>query len=133
MYLLDTDICSYFLRGRYGLREKFEEVGVDALHISRVTVAELLVLAHKNPSGRISMNTVERLARTLVFLDIDEPAWAVFPMLKARLQQAGLPRGDFDILQASVAITRGLILVTNNEDHFQPMDVPLANWVPRGP
>jgi len=133
VYLLDTDICSYFLRGRYGLKEKFESISAGGLHVSRVTVAELLVLAHKNPGSRISTRAVAELATALVFIDIDDAAWAAFSVLKARLLQAGLPRGDFDILQASIALTRDLTLVTNNEDDYRPMGIRVENWVPRVP
>jgi len=68
-----------------------------------------------------------------VFIDIDDAAWAAFSVLKARLLQAGLPRGDFDILQASIALTRDLTLVTNNEDDYRPMGIRVENWVPRVP
>lgn len=108
MYLLDTDICSYFLRGRYGLQEKFERVGHAALHVSRVTIAELLVLAYKNPGSRINQERIEELARALVFVELDEPAWVLFSVTKARLLRAGRPTGDFDILQASIAMMRDL-------------------------
>ncbi len=131
MYLLDTDICSYFLRGRHGLEEKFESVGPAALHISRVTVAELLVLAHKNPISRVNRERIEELAGRLVFLEVDEPAWGMFSVTKARLPK-GLVIGDFDILLASVALTRDLILVTNNESHYRPTGARLENWVPKG-
>jgi tRNA(fMet)-specific endonuclease VapC len=133
MYLLDTDICSYFLRGRYGLHDKFDQAGLSALHISRITVAELLVLAHKNPASRINERTIVLLAQTLAFVDLDEPAWATFPVIKARLERAGRPAGDFDILQASIAQTRDLVLVTNNEAHYRAMEVRLENWVTAGP
>jgi len=129
MYLLDTDICSYFLRGRYGLEEKFERAGGAVLHVSRITIAELLVLAHKNPGSRINEQRVEELGRELVFIDVDEPAWVMFSVIKARLLRAGRPAGDFDILQASIAMTRGLTLVTNNEDHYRATGVALENWV----
>ena len=89
MYLLDADTCSYYLRGKHGLEEKFESVGPAALHISRVTVAELLVLAHKSPSKRINRARVEELARTLVFVELDEPAWERFSVTKARLPGGG--------------------------------------------
>jgi tRNA(fMet)-specific endonuclease VapC len=54
MYLLDTDICSYFLRGRYGLQEKFEQINPTTLHVSHITITKLLILTHKNPSSRIT-------------------------------------------------------------------------------
>jgi tRNA(fMet)-specific endonuclease VapC len=131
MYLLDADICSYYLRGRHGLEEKCESVGPAALHISRVTVAELLVLAHKSPSSRVNQARVEEVARTLVFVELDEPARETLSLMKADPLKAGRVVGDFDILLASIARTRDLIVVTNNERHFQPTGVPLENWVAR--
>lgn len=129
MYLLDTDICSYFLRGKFGLNDKFGKVGHAALHVSRVTISELLVLAHKSPATRINRERIEALARMLAFVEVDEAAWATFPVIKARIQRMGRPAGDFDILQASIAKTRDLILVTNNEADYRAIDVRLENWV----
>ena len=40
-YLLDTNICVYFLRGKYGLDQKIRQVGWDSCYISEITVAEL--------------------------------------------------------------------------------------------
>ena len=40
-YLLDTDICIYFLKGMYGLNDKIVSVGIDNCFISEITVAEL--------------------------------------------------------------------------------------------
>lgn len=40
-YLLDTNICIYFLKGRFGLVEKMDKIGFDNLFISEITVAEL--------------------------------------------------------------------------------------------
>ncbi len=49
--------------------------------------------------------------------------------MKADLLKAGRVVGDFDILLASIALTRDLIVVTNNEKHFRSTGVPLENWV----
>ncbi len=47
-YLLDTNICIYFLKGRYNLVEKFDQIGFDNLYISEITVAELKFGAAKS-------------------------------------------------------------------------------------
>lgn len=41
-YLLDTDICIFFLQGKYGLSEKIGAVGIENCFISEITIAELL-------------------------------------------------------------------------------------------
>ena len=40
-YLLDTNICIYFLKGQYSLDKKLDNAGLQNCFISEVTVAEL--------------------------------------------------------------------------------------------
>ena len=40
-YLLDTNICAYFLNGKYNLEEKINEVGFENCLVSEITIAEL--------------------------------------------------------------------------------------------
>lgn len=40
-YLLDTNICIYFIKGLFDLKSKFEEVGPENCFISEITLAEL--------------------------------------------------------------------------------------------
>lgn len=121
-YLLDTDTCSYFLRGLHGMRKRFRAAGAENLVISRVTYSELMVLAVRKRSGRITRESVERLLDTIPFVEIDEVAWSVFPEIKAGLMRRGTPLGDsgnLDILQAGVAVAHGLTLVTHNRRHYE--------------
>lgn len=37
-YLLDTDICIFFLQGKYGLAEKIEAVGIENCFVSEITL-----------------------------------------------------------------------------------------------
>jgi len=41
-YLLDTNICIYFLRGKEGIDVKINKIGAENCFISEITVAELL-------------------------------------------------------------------------------------------
>jgi len=40
-FLLDTNICIYFIKGLYELKSKFEDVGPENCFISEITLAEL--------------------------------------------------------------------------------------------
>ena len=40
-YLIDTNICIYYIKGQFNLHKKFAEIGADNLYISEVTIAEL--------------------------------------------------------------------------------------------
>lgn len=40
-YLLDTNICIYYMKGLYSLKEKFQHAGSENCVISEITLAEL--------------------------------------------------------------------------------------------
>jgi tRNA(fMet)-specific endonuclease VapC len=40
-YLLDTNICAYFLNGKFNLEAKFDEVGFENCLVSEISIAEL--------------------------------------------------------------------------------------------
>ena len=41
-YLLDTNICIHFFRGKYGIIERLEDANPDNCAISEITLAELV-------------------------------------------------------------------------------------------
>ncbi len=47
-YLLDTDICVFFLKGKFGLNRKIKEIGIANCFISEITIAELKFGARKS-------------------------------------------------------------------------------------
>ena len=40
-YLIDTNICIYYIKGKFDLKKKFEKVNPDNCFISEITLAEL--------------------------------------------------------------------------------------------
>ena len=40
-YLLDTNICAFYLRGRYDIDQRIDEVGWENCYISEITMMEL--------------------------------------------------------------------------------------------
>ena len=56
-FLLYTNICIHFLRGKYGLIEKFEHLGTENFAISEITLAELIFGAEssKNPQKNLDL------------------------------------------------------------------------------
>lgn len=41
-YLIDTDICIYYLKGKFGIKDKVKEVEINNCYISEITIAELI-------------------------------------------------------------------------------------------
>lgn len=86
-------------------------------------------MAYRNTGGRISHSSIDELVRILNFIELDEPAWNAFSVIKAGLLRDGKPGPNFDTLLASIAIVRNLIIVTNNVSHFRNIGVGTENWV----
>lgn len=126
-YLIDTDISSYYLRGKFNLSDVFEGKGFQNIRLSIVTVAELEVLAHRNPESKINLSSIHFFSEKIGVLDVDRETWRVFSLMKAESMKRGLVKGDFDILIASVCKRYGMIIVTNNTAHYEGL-VDVENW-----
>jgi len=131
-YLLDTDMCIYLLNRVLKVRQRFAEVGVEAVAIAIPTLGELYYGAYR--SKRVEEN-LSRIQDFLVspgpeVLLLDAAAMQAFGKLKADLRRRGLPIGDVDLQIASVAVSRQLTLVTNNLRHYDRIPgIPLENWL----
>jgi len=126
-YLIDTDIASYFLRGKYNLIKTFEKKDSSNLRLSIITIAQLEVLAYRNPYSKINLATIGNLVQRMGVLDIDRQTWKIFSQTKAETLKTGKTRGDLDILQASIAKQHDLIVVTHNTSHYQDI-VGWEDW-----
>lgn len=127
-YLLDTNICIYFLKGQFDLDVKFQQIGGDQLYISEITLAELRfgVANSANPDkNRKALDTFLSGVSILPIID----ALDIYAKEKARLRKAGQPVDDFDLLIGASAITNDMILVTNNTKHFERLKgIKIENW-----
>lgn len=126
-YLIDTDIASYYLRGKYNLVEVFKNKSPLNLRLSVITVAQMQVLAYKNPHSKINLSSIGNLARLLGVLDINRRTWEIFSVTKAGAEKIGKPKGDFDILQSLIAKQHGLIVVTHNTGHYEGI-IQCEDW-----
>ena len=57
-YLLDTNICVYFLRGNKRIADHIKNVGWENCYVSEITVAELLYGAECGASTKINKATI---------------------------------------------------------------------------
>jgi tRNA(fMet)-specific endonuclease VapC len=126
-YLIDTDIASYYLRGKHNLLEAFDKKGPSSLRLSIVTVAQMEVLAYKNPQSKVNLSNIGSLAQALGVLDVDRETWRIFSVTKAQAERIGKLKGDLDILQASVAKQHGLIIISHNTEHYKGI-VACEDW-----
>jgi tRNA(fMet)-specific endonuclease VapC len=118
-YLLDTDICSYIIRKRpKSLIEKFKSISLGEIGISVITVCEFesgIPGSNQPEKLRSAINTFLAPFSIIDFQQIDAVSFGV---VDSYLQAKGTPIGDMDTMIASQALSRGLILVTNNVKHY---------------
>ena len=130
MYLLDTDIIIYSLKGHPVLQENLRRHLHDPLKISIVTCLELYYGAYKSPQVTGNLAKVKRIEETLEVIPLGTEAAEIFGRLKAQLEIKGTRLDDFDLMIAACALTHNLTLVTNNEMHFRRIDgLKVTNWV----
>ena len=56
----------------------------------------------------------------------------IYAVEKARLALAGTPTGEFDLLIGCTAVSKKMVLVTENVKDFQNIkDIQIENWIER--
>lgn len=129
-YLLDTDMCIYWLNGWQSVKDKLLTAGWVQVAISVITQAELYYGAHNSSRVTENLKRADDFVKQLPILPLHESTLKRFGALKAQLRQSGQPLPDFDLLIASAALVENRVLVTNNTRHYQRIpDLQLENWV----
>ena len=129
MFLIDTDILIYSLKGDPGVMDHLNRTASSAKAISVISYGELLYGAHKSARPIDNLARVRRLGEVLPVIDISPAIMEAFGSLKARLEESGNRLDDFDLVIAATAITIGYRLVTNNEKHFSRIEgLEIENW-----
>ena len=127
-FLLDTNICIYFIKGKYNLANRIETVDPDAIFISEITLAELKfgVANSANPSrNQVVLEDFIRGVRVLPIIE----GLDIYANEKTRLRRLGTPIDEFDLLIGSTAIFYDLTLVTRNVRHFERLKgIRIEDW-----
>ena len=72
---------------------------------------------------------MRRIENAFDTLPVDCFIAETFGMIKSNLESQGTPLDDFDLVLSATALMHNLILVTNNEKHFQRVDgLTVDNW-----
>ena len=126
-YLIDTNICIYYFKGQFGLKEKIENIGFENFAISEITLAELIYGAEKSQKVDKNLKVVEEFADQIEILPILN-CMRIYGKEKARLKSIGKTIGDLDLFIGSTAIVNNLTMVTRNTREFERIEgVSLEN------
>lgn len=131
LYMLDTDISSYIIKGRSPeIEAKLAELSPTQTSISAITRAELLFGLTRLPADhrlRLAVRHFLKLVRCLPW-DAEAADW--YAEIRHQLEGSGQPIGELDMMIAAHSLSAGATLVTNNERHFRRIKAPvsLVNW-----
>ena len=127
-YLLDTNICIYFLKGQFDLHRKIKERGEENCFLSEITIAELKFGAENSIYKELNRKKHEAFQAKFKILPIF-PALDIYAKEKARLKTKGRMLDDFDLLIGATAIYNNLTLVTRNVSDFDRLDgIVIEDW-----
>lgn len=127
-YLLDTNICIFFLKGKFNLAKKIQKVGIENCYLSEITVAELLfgIANSETPDKLRDIFTpfIAQLEIVPIFTSLE-----LYAQEKVRLRKKGMIIDDFDLLIGVSSITNQMTMVSNNIAHFERIaDIELEDW-----
>lgn len=130
-YLLDTNICIYIMNERpVEIIQKFKQFDVGEIGVSTITVSELYYGIEKSKNLKVNEQRVEAFLSPLDVIVYDDVAARVYGKIRVQLEQRGKPIGPLDQLIAAQALSKDLILVTNNEKEFKRIKgLKVENWV----
>ena len=130
-YLLDTNICIYIINKKPGtVLKRIQSKRPDQVAISTITQAELEYGLSRSKFPERNRAALLQFLFPFQLLDFDQLAAVQYGTIRSDLESKGKPIGAMDLLIAAQAVSRNLILVTNNEKEFGRVGgLRIENWV----
>jgi len=128
-FVLDTDICIYWLKGNRNIEKAVVRSGVENVCISVITECELYYGAFKSSHKERNRAVIEKLKKKIKTLQTTSAVPSLYGEIKAGLEEKGEPVDDADLLIAAIALAHDATIVTNNTGHFKRIrGLKLENW-----
>ena len=128
-FLLDTNICSAYLKGEKSVWNKFMQHN-GGLAISVVTAGELWTWVSRGTASQRSKDSITEFIGGVEVVELDLKIAIRFGELRGQLMDSGTPMPDMDGLIAATALTENLTLVTHNVADFNAVpDLRIENWL----
>ena len=130
MYILDTDICVFWLKGDRSIEMIIEKQGIENVFVTIITACELYFGAYNSQKKDDNMSALDDLFSMIGIIQTTSEVAKIFGETKTHLKMFGKLINDADLLIASIVIANNGILVTNNTTHFERIpDLKLENWL----
>ncbi|MBF0409651.1 MAG: type II toxin-antitoxin system VapC family toxin [Candidatus Riflebacteria bacterium] len=130
LYLLDTDICIYTIKKRPpAVVKKVQEIPGDTICISSVTISELEYGIQKSQIKNASRDCLIRFLVPFKVIDFTPSDAFEYGKIRTFLESQGKIIGPYDLQIAAQALSRNLILVTNNTREYSRIpNLRIENW-----
>lgn len=131
MYLLDTNICIYLIKQQpRQVVQRIKTLPPSQVHLSVISLAELEYGAAKSQHRERNRLTLLHFVSAFDIVNFTDMDAEIFGIIRAGLESKGQVIGAYDMQIAAQAISRELILVTNNTAEFTRIpNLKLENWV----
>jgi tRNA(fMet)-specific endonuclease VapC len=133
-FLLDTNFCIHFIRGRAWARAALAKVQVLDVTISAVTVGELVEGAHRSEQPAKEMAKAESFLAPVQVIAFGREEARKWGLIEAHLRKQGNPIEAENSIIAATALSHGLTLVTGNAKHFDRIPgLRMVDWEKKPP
>ena len=133
MYLLDTNIVSYWMRGDRRVIERLKEHAPSDLCLSTISLAEILYGIEKSRTKKKERRfKIHQISSLLGIYSFDEAAAGQYAIIRAQLERAERVISERDIQIASIAMANKFTVVTHNVKEFGRINkLKVEDWAKR--
>jgi len=130
MYLLDTNTCIFIINKKpTHVLEKLRTVIEQKIFLSVITLAELQYGVYNSENKENNRISLTKFLAPFEIIDFNDMDAEHFGIIRSQLKKEGKLIGPYDMLIAAQAMTRNLILVTNNKDEFMRIrNLRIEDW-----
>ena len=131
MYLLDTNICIFLIKNTFPvLTKKIFSANSNDLFLSSISIAEMEYGASKGQNREKNRQALLDFCTDFnTILDFTVEDTEAYGLIRAYLEKEGRIIGPYDMQIAAQAMTRNLIVITNNYDEFARIPwIKVEDW-----
>ncbi len=130
MYLLDTNIISYWMRGDRTVIERIKGHSPSQLSMSTITLAEILYGIEKSPVKKEErLFKIKQILSVLGLYSFNEAAAQRYAVIRTCLEKNGNIISERDTQIASIGLANRLVVVTHNVKEFSRVEkLQMEDW-----